>query len=120
MGKLLLLNFVIPVVMLLVSAFLKYGSHPYPGPAHHAQTKWKVDFSGYNTPGSRKSQAHWDLAQQLAPGAFFRNGLYALILAVVCCAVSLLWEPARQVPLWFVSFVFMGRAFRQVEKALED
>ena len=120
MKELLLLSFVVPAAMLLVSVFLKYGKHPYPGPSSYRQTKWKVDFSGYNTPGSRKSQARWDYAQQVAPSAFFQNALLALAAAFLCCVVGLLWEQASRYPLWCLTIIFMGRAFRQVEKALKE
>ena len=119
MRELLLLNFIIPLVMLLVSIFLKRGSHPYPGPARY-QTKWKVDFSGYNTPSSRKSQERWEYAQQLAPVAFFRNAIPALAVAVVCSVIGLFWQSAEKLPLWCLGFVFVVRAFRQVERALKQ
>ena len=122
MRELLLLNFIIPLVMLLVSIFLKRGSHPYPGPARY-QTKWKVDFSGYNTPLSRKSQAHWDYAQQIAPGVFLKHAIPAAVAAVLFGAAGFLWENGAQILMWCavgIGFGCMIRAFRRVETALTD
>ena len=119
MKTLLLLNFIIPGVMLLCSHWLKKWNTPYPGPAVN-QVKWKVDFSGYNTPQSRKSQAHWEYAQQIAPVCMRKNGFLALAAAMICSIIGLLWEAAATLPLWCVGFLFMGRAFRQVERALKN
>lgn len=59
----LLLNLIIPFVMILVGyLFMK---HPV----------WDMEsHNGYNTPTSRKSQAHWDYAQSIAPGIFISLG----------------------------------------------
>ena len=89
MKALLLLNFIIPSMLLLCSHWLKTWKTPYPGPAIN-QIKWKVDFSGYNTPLSRKSQAHWDYAQQIAPAIFLRRGKQALFSAVCFTLVGLI------------------------------
>lgn len=118
MKSLLVLNFIIPGMMLLCSWLLKKMKTPYPGPARN-QVKWKVDFSGYNTPRSRKSQAHWDYAQTIAPSIFFRHAIAAMAVAVLCSAIGLLVAVIAQLPLWCLGFIFMGRAFRQVESALK-
>ena len=123
MKTLLLFNFIIPVVMLLASVFLKYGKHPYPGPPSYGQTKWKVDLSGYNTPGSRKSQARWDYAQQIAPGVFLKHAIPAAVAAVLFGAAGFLWENGAQILMWCavgIGFGCMIRAFRRVETALTD
>lgn len=121
MKELLLLNFVIPVVMLLVSVFLKRGNHPYPGPARH-QTKWKVDFSGYNTPGSRKSQERWEYAQRIAPEWFFYYGKWGTLISVVWSLYGL--RPGSEDAAMIISiawgFVYMIRAFYAVEKKLKE
>ena len=122
MRELLLLNFIIPVVMLLVSVFLKRGNHPYPGPARN-QTKWKVDFSGYNTPRSRKSKEHWDYANEIAPEWFFYYGKWAAIQAVVLSVIGFVAprsvDAAVTISLVF-GFAYMFRAFCAIEKKLKE
>lgn len=123
MRGLLVLNFIIPGVMLLCSLMLKKMKTPYPGPPRYRQRKWKVDFSGYNTPQSRKSQAHWDYAQQIAPEAFFYYGKWLAILAVVLSSIGLLSpgsvDASVTISLVF-GFTYMFRAFYAVEKKLKE
>ena len=118
MKALLLLNFIIPGMLLLSSVLLKKMKTPYPGPARN-QIKWKIDFSGYNTPLSRKSQAHWDYAQQIAPAIFLRRGKQALFSAVCFTIVGLI------LPWWVglaagyvMGFVGMFLAFGETEREL--
>ena len=118
MKALLLLNFIIPGMLLLSSVLLKKMKTPYPGPARN-QIKWKIDFSGYNTPLSRKSQAHWDYAQQIAPAIFLRRGKQALFSAVCFTIVGLI------LPWWVglaagyvMGFVGMYLAFGETEREL--
>ena len=120
MYTLLLLNFIIPGVMLLCGFLLKKMKTPYPGPAIN-QVKWKVDFSGYNTPMSRKSQAHWDYAQQIAPAIFLRRGKQALFSAVCFAIVGLIvtWQVGLAAG-YVMGFVGMFLAFRDVERELKE
>ena len=118
MKALLLLNFIIPGMLLLSSVLLKKMKTPYPGPARN-QIKWKIDFSGYNTPLSRKSKAHWDYAQQIAPAIFLRRGKQALFSAVCFTIVGLI------LPWWVglaagyvMGFVGMFLAFGETEREL--
>ena len=118
MKALLLLNFIIPGMLLLSSVLLKKMKTPYPGPARN-EIKWKIDFSGYNTPLSRKSQAHWDYAQQIAPAIFLRRGKQALFSAVCFTIVGLI------LPWWVglaagyvMGFVGMFLAFGETEREL--
>lgn len=120
MKALLILNFIIPGVMLLCGFLLKKMKTPYPGPARN-QIKWKVDFSGYNTPRSRKSEAHWNYAQSIAPAIFLRNGKKALFSAVCFTVVGLI------LPWWVglaagyvMGFVGMFLAFGETEKNLKE
>ena len=120
MKALLILNFIIPGVMLLCSLLLKKMKTPYPGPAVN-QIRWKVDFSGYNTPLSRKSEAHWNYAQQIAPAIFLRRGKQALFSAVCFTVVGLI------LPWWVglaagyvMGFVGMFLAFGETEKNLKE
>ena len=120
MNALLILNFIIPGVLLLCSVLLKKMKTPYPGPAIN-QLKWKVDFSGYNTPLSRKSQAHWDYAQQIAPAIFLRRGKQALFSSVCFTLVGLIvtWWVGL-VTGYIMGFVGMFLAFRDTEQELKE
>lgn len=79
MKALILLNFIIPFVMILVAFLLK--RHP---------VKNMNSQNGYNTPGSRKSQVHWDYAQSIAPNIFLCFGWLAAAVELVWCIVFLL------------------------------
>ncbi len=59
MYSLLILNFIIPFVMILLGYLLK----KYPVTDRNSGC-------GYNTPASRRSQGHWDYAQEIAPDIF--------------------------------------------------
>lgn len=119
MKALLLLNFVTPVVMLLVSVYLRWNKAPYPGP--YGQGKWRTGSSGYNTPQSRKSQVHWDYAQKAAVGTFFSNGIAALVMALVCSILGVTFFP------WWIGLAmgcFLGlgcmiEAFVQTERDIQ-
>ncbi len=71
MQALLLLNLITPFVMVLVGAILK--KHP----VSDMSTQ-----NGYNTPTSRKSQEHWDYAQEIAPDIYLSLGKYPFIAAI--------------------------------------
>lgn len=72
MYALLLLNLIVPFVMLLVGSLLK--AHPVTDMTTH---------NGYNTPVSRKSQAHWNYAQEIAPDIFIAIGIKSGIIEVI-------------------------------------
>ncbi len=78
MRVMLLLNFIVPFVMILVGVLLKR----YPVSDMRTQ-------NGYNTPTSRKSQAHWDYAQQIAPDIYIFLGKCLFAVEVVLCVM--LW-----------------------------
>jgi len=120
MNALLILNFIIPGVLLLSSVLLKKMKTPYPGPARN-QLKWKVDFSGYNTPLSRKSQSHWDYAQQIAPAIFLRRGKQALFSAVCFSLVGLIviWWLGLAAGM-VMGYVGMFLAFGDTERKLKE
>lgn len=63
MYGLLPLNLIVPYVMILVGHIFK----------KHPVSDMKSQ-NGYNTPTSRKSQAHWDYAQSIAPDIFISIG----------------------------------------------
>lgn len=120
MLALLLLNFIVPFVMLLVSRLLKRKAYPYPGP-YGVSLKWKIDGSGYNTPRSRKSKEHWDYAQQIAPDYFIRWGKISLWVAVACVLPVLFVPPYVCVAIsTAVGLGCMTEAFVETEKALTD
>ena len=68
---LLFLNLITPFVMLLVGYILK--KHPVFDMESH---------NGYNTPISRKSQAHWDYAQSIAPDIFISIGKVVSVIEI--------------------------------------
>lgn len=79
MQGLLLLNFIVPFVMILVGyLFMK---HPV----------WDMEsHNGYNTPTSRKSQAHWDYAQSIAPGIFISLGKKLGVMEIALSGILVL------------------------------
>ena len=82
MPFLLILNFIVPYVMILVGYLLK--KHPVSD--MHSQ-------NGYNTATSRKSQAHWDYAQSIAPDIFIflgkKLGVIELLLNVMLLLLNI-------------------------------
>ncbi len=120
MKLLLLLNFITPGVMMVVAAILRISKPPYPGP--YGKGKWNAGFYGYNTPLSRKSQAHWDAGQKAAAEEFCANGKLALVMALVCTLLGLTFWP------WWVGLAvgcFLGlgsmiEAFVQTEQKIKD
>lgn len=79
MQGLLLLNAIVPLVMTLVGAILKKC------PVSDMRSQ-----NGYNTPVSRRSQRHWDYAQEIAPGIFISMGKGLLLLEAVISIVLLM------------------------------
>lgn len=88
MYGLLLLNFIVPYVMILVGHILK----------KHPVSDMKSQ-NGYNTPTSRKSQAHWDYAQSIAPDIFISIGKILGIIEIVLSVLMLLVRASYQVVL---------------------
>lgn len=79
MQILLILNLIVPFVMILVGTLLK----------RNPQWDMKKQ-NGYNTPTSRKSQAHWDYAQQIAPDIYISLGKYLTVVEVIISVILLL------------------------------
>lgn len=79
MQGLLLLNAIVPLVMTLVGAILK-----------KCPVSDMMSQNGYNTPVSRRSQRHWDYAQEIAPGIFISMGKGLLLLEAVISIVLLM------------------------------
>lgn len=76
MQALLVLNFIVPCIMVFVGAVLK--KHPVSDPRSG---------NGYNTPTARKSEAHWEYAQQIAPGRFILLGKWLFLAEIVLSAL---------------------------------
>ena len=125
MYGLLILNFIVPAVMLMAAWMLKKMKTPYPGP--NGSPKWKIDFSGYNTPLARKSREHWDYAQTVAPERFFKWAKWSFLTPVLMTVLGAVLAPinpnAIQHAVTFSvgsGFFCMIAAFRETEKALKE
>lgn len=88
MYGLLLLNFIVPYVMIFVGHTLK----------KHPASDMKSQ-NGYNTPTSRKSQSHWDYAQNIAPDIFISIGKILGIIEIILSVLMLLVRASYQVAL---------------------
>lgn len=88
MPFLLLLNLIVPYVMILVGHTLK--KHP----ASDMKTQ-----NGYNTSTSRKSQAHWDYAQSIAPDIFISLGKILGVIEIILSVMMFLFHTSSQVAL---------------------
>lgn len=78
MQALLVLNLIAPFVMVLVGVLLK----------KHPQSDMSKQ-NGYNTPTARKSQAHWDYAQSIAPQIYISLGSYLFLVEIAASIVML-------------------------------
>lgn len=84
MPFMLLLNLIMPCVMILVGFIWK--KYPADMESHN----------GYNTPASRKSQAHWVYAQSIAPDIFIALGKRLGVIELIICVVTLLLHISSQ------------------------
>ena len=84
--SLAVLNFIVPFVMVLVGVVLR--RHPATDMRLHPRSGYNQD--GYSTRVSRRSQAHWDYAQKIAPILFIRLGKYLFVVEAVLSGVLLL------------------------------
>lgn len=110
MPFLLVLNLIIPIVMILVGALLK--KYPADMESH----------TGYNTPASRKSRAHWDYAQSIAPDIFLSLGKRLGVIEIVFSAVMLIVHASAGVAVGIgccvgAGFLFYG--FYKTESEIE-
>ena len=97
MPFLLFLNLIIPYVMILTGSILK----------KHPVSDMKSQ-NGYNTPTSRKSQAHWDYAQSIAPNIFISLGKILGIIEIILSVMMFLFHTSRQVALTVGGCVGVG------------
>lgn len=84
----LLLNFIVPFVMILTGHLLK----------KHPVSDMKSQ-NGYNTPTSRKSQAHWDYAQSIAPDIFISLGKILGVTEMILSVIMLFVHVSGQAAL---------------------
>lgn len=113
---LLLLNFIVPFVMILVASILKKK------PVEDMKSS-----NGYNTPTSRKSQAHWDYAQKIAPDIFMLLGkTLGIIEIVISIGLFLLQVPSNRILIVGGSigagFMFLGflKTDSEIKKRFEE
>lgn len=88
MPFLLPLNLIMPFVMILVGVLFK--RHPVSDMSSQ---------NGYNTPVSRKSQAHWDYAQSIVPDIFISLGKILGVIEIILSVVMLLLHASSQTAL---------------------
>lgn len=111
MPFLLLLNLIVPYVMISVGYLFK----------KHPVSDMKTQ-NGYNTPTSRKSQAHWDFAQSIAPDIFIYLGKILGVIEIILSAMMFLFHTSIQVALIIggcVGFGFLLFAFYQTDSEIE-
>lgn len=65
--------------------------------------------NGYNTPTSRKSQAHWDYAQKIAPDIYISLGKYLFMAEIIASVILLMLQMSIQISLTVGTL--MGIAF---------
>lgn len=114
MPFLLLLNLIVPYVMILVGYILK----------KHPVSDMKSQ-NGYNTPTSRKSQAHWDYAQNIAPDIFISIGKILGVIEIILSVMMFLFHASIHSALIVggcvgVGFLFFGfyKTDSEIEKSL--
>ena len=116
MYYLLVLNLIMPFVM--VSVGYTFKKHP----ASDMDPN-----NGYNTPTSRKSQAHWDYAQSIAPNIFISLGKILGIIEIILSVMMFLFHTSSQVALTVggcvgVGFLLFGfyKTDSEIEKFIEN
>ena len=112
MQVLLVLNFIVPFVMILVGCILK--RHPGSDMSRH---------NGYNTPTSRKSQAHWDYAQKIAPDIYISLGKYLFVVEFAVSTILLILHVTIEYSIIIgecigCAFLFFG--FYHTDKRIEE
>ena len=111
MYALLLINITIPFVMILVGSILK--KHPVADMDSH---------NGYNTPVSRKSQAHWDYAQKIAPDIFISTGTHLAIIEIVLSVLffTLQFSPIVGITIGnIIGFAFLIWSFYKTDSKIK-
>lgn len=112
MYALLLLNFICPFVMVLVGDILK--KHPVSDMRKQ---------NGYNTPTSRKSQAHWDYAQKIAPDICITFGKYLFIIEIIVSVILFLIGVSVEMSLMIgegIGFICLFYIFYYTDGKIEE
>lgn len=112
MQLLILLNLICPFVMLLVGVILK--KHPVADMNTH---------NGYNTPTSRKSQAHWDYAQKIAPDIYISLGKYLSIIEIIISIILLILQVSVEFSIIIgscIGFAFLCYGFYDTDSKIEE
>jgi len=107
----LLLNLIAPFVMILVGFIFK----------KHPVSDMKSQ-NGYNTPVSRKSQAHWEYAQIIAPNIFISLGKILGIIELLLSVMMFLLHTSSQTALNVgvcVGISFLLFAFYKTDSEIE-
>ncbi|MDE7325332.1 MAG: SdpI family protein [Lachnospiraceae bacterium] len=97
MPFLLILNLITPFVMILVGSILKKS------PVSDMKSQ-----NGYNTPTSRKSQAHWDYAQSIAPDIFISLGKILGVVEISLSVIMFLFHVSSKAALLVGGCVGIG------------
>lgn len=94
---------------------------------HHILRKHPVSDmrkqNGYNTPTSRKSQAHWEYAQQIVPDIFIRFGKYLGIAEVVVSIILFLMQISVERSLMVgegIGFICLFYTFYYTDGKIEE
>ena len=112
MQALFLLNLIVPFVMVLVGVILK--KHPVTDMSRQ---------NGYNTPTSRKSQAHWDYAQKIAPDIYISLGKCLFIVEIIISIILLILRVSVEKSLIIgscIGFAFLFYGFYHTDKCIEE
>ena len=111
MDFLLLLNLIMPFVMILVGYVFK-----------KCPVSDMKSGNGYSTPTSRKSQAHWNYAQSIAPDIFISLGKILGIIEIIFSVVMFLFHVSSDITLVIgscVGVVFLLFAFYKTDSEIE-
>lgn len=112
MLALLLLNLIYPFVMILIGFILK--KRPVADMHRH---------NGYNTPTSRKSQAHWDYAKKIAPNIYVTFGKYLFFVEIVVSMALLFFSVSNGMSLMIgggIGFVCLFFTFYYTDSKIEE
>lgn len=98
--------------MLLVGVIIK--KHPVSDMSRH---------NGYNTPTSRKSQAHWDYAQKIAPSIYISLGKYLSIIEIIISIILLILQVPVEISIIIgscIGFAFLYYGFYYTDSKIEE
>lgn len=108
----LLLNLIYPFVMVFIGIILK--KHKVSDMQRH---------NGYNTPTSRKSQAHWDYAQKIAPNIYITLGKYLFLLEIIVSMALFFLRVSDEISLMIgggIGFTCLFSAFYYTDTKIEE